>query len=51
MDDDPLTDLGLRAGLGEALALIMRGGSVVQRRSICPPRAAPGVAGAPVVSA
>jgi len=34
VDGDPLTDLGLLAGQGEALALIMRGGSIVQRRSI-----------------
>jgi hypothetical protein len=31
---DRLADVGLLAGQGEALALIMRGGSILQRMSI-----------------
>ena len=34
VDGDPLTDLGLLARQGEALALIMHGGSIIHRRSI-----------------
>ena len=34
VDGDPLTDLGLLARQGEALALVMRGASVIHPRSI-----------------